>query len=348
MESLSENMENFRTMGPTGIKKQDWNNSDHRRIALACLVQSVYILQADKERGRTKNQTFAQDWWQCFNYRLAELIMNDKRTHINGAVFKWKGCQYWKPKRAPMIVVAFRGTFLRSEATSSDLEVDYRIVSHRLHKAARFETALGVVTRLAETYHPKNVCVVGHSLGAAIGLLVARKLAEDGSLLEAHLFNPPFASIPLETLAGSTVALGVNMMYTLATAGLALLLQNFEHGKQVMAAFTAVQSWVPDMYVNVKDAICSGYLEYFSVRKMIASQKTLVSLTAPFSFRGIIHFMHGMDSKPYHLIPSARLHVSSRKSDGYLASHSLSRWWSPEAELETIYATIDSQELVKK
>ncbi|KAJ7525330.1 hypothetical protein O6H91_17G046000 [Diphasiastrum complanatum] len=267
--------------------------------------------------------------------------MNEKRSHVNGAVYKWKGVPFFKPKNAPLIVVAFRGTSLDSQATSSDMAVNIRIISNKLHETSRFEAALVVVKRMIAAYRLNNICIVGHSLGAALGLLIGRRMAEEGCYLETHLFNPPFASLPLEMALGSNAfSRQLRLLHILVTSALAFLLKDLESGRQVSESLKPLDDWFPDLYVNANDVICSPYLDYFSVNKhlMIPFEGALAPYAKPFSLRGLLLSMYRTDFTPHHLIPSARLHVSYMRFDGALEAHYLSSWWSTRTAVSTIVA----------
>ena len=55
--------------------------------------------------------------------------------------------------------------------------------------------------RSIDAYGPDNIWIVGHSLGAAIAIVVARKMEREKiDKIEAHLFNPPFLSPRLPEL----------------------------------------------------------------------------------------------------------------------------------------------------
>ncbi|GJZ65763.1 GDSL esterase/lipase [Tanacetum coccineum] len=51
----------------------DWRNTFHRRSLAASLVQGVYILERDRQRGSVGAEAHASPWWERFHFQLNHL-----------------------------------------------------------------------------------------------------------------------------------------------------------------------------------------------------------------------------------------------------------------------------------
>ncbi|MBA0764182.1 hypothetical protein Gotri_013548, partial [Gossypium trilobum] len=71
-----------------------------------------------------------------------------------------------------------------------------------------------------------KVWLTGHSLGAAIAMLAGKNMAKRGKFLESFLFNPPYASFPIETIFkdNKNVIRGLQLTITVINGGVALAL----------------------------------------------------------------------------------------------------------------------------
>ncbi|OAE26831.1 hypothetical protein AXG93_1663s1010 [Marchantia polymorpha subsp. ruderalis] len=201
----------------------------HKRIILAKLVKSVYMMHKEAKTAAARNHANAaakrdHQFWMKFewskkcldlwsdNYvlvdldlaRLTTVLKPEDERHfrqvlddcaedlVHFAVFSRKAVA---DVLAPKWVVAIRGT-----ASKRDVSSDLKIVLERLHNSSLVKMLRKTVERLCADHGRDNVTVTGHSLGAAAGLSVTRKMAVENSVfLDTHLFNPPF--LPLETIA---------------------------------------------------------------------------------------------------------------------------------------------------
>ncbi|WOL01181.1 hypothetical protein Cni_G09895 [Canna indica] len=48
-------------------KRKDPN---YKRMAIACFIQAVYLLELDRQEKRTAENGLAPKWWQTFKYKL--------------------------------------------------------------------------------------------------------------------------------------------------------------------------------------------------------------------------------------------------------------------------------------
>ncbi|XVE89923.1 hypothetical protein DITRI_Ditri20bG0035000 [Diplodiscus trichospermus] len=110
-----------------------------------------------------------------------------------------------------------------------------------------------------------NLWLTGHSLGAAIAMLVGRTMAKAGKFLEAFLFNPPCISLPVDhIIKGKKVKDGLRFAATAYD-------NNKKQRKRIgnEDTFAAISGWIPRIFVNQKDPVCSGYIGYFEHRKKL-------------------------------------------------------------------------------
>ncbi|OAE26830.1 hypothetical protein MARPO_1893s0001 [Marchantia polymorpha] len=164
---------------------------------------------------------------------------------------------------APEWVVAIRGT-----ASKKDLLSDLKIFFEKLHTSSLVLMLGTTVARLCVDHEPKNVTVTGHSLGAAAGLSVTRKMAvQKAVFLDTHLFSPPF--LPMETIARFTFIM-MNPTYLLINRkvvtnvkdGISEVVDE-EHYQKSEEEIFALMKWRPHLYVNMNDPICFQNAYYF-------------------------------------------------------------------------------------
>lgn len=181
-------------------------------------MQGVYILERDRQDRRFGHDALAKKWWSFFNFKLLHPLVDlTEGGCVFGAVYKWSkkaaGFQF-RPPGAPKIVVAFRGTITKPGSFAGDLRLDLQILRNRLHTTARFRTAFDAVKKYVCDRGRENVWIAGHSLGAAMAMLAGRRMAEEGHFLEAHLFNPPFVSAPVDGIRDKKVKRGLHIATT--------------------------------------------------------------------------------------------------------------------------------------
>ena len=306
---------------------REWENR-HRQVAMACLVAGVYELENDrKHRGGqllpSDVDTQTAMWWTHFGYELEEMLVDNSENGnptIFGAVYSRK--LRHAPTGTVAIVVAFRGTMMRTIDWAANLMTYLGILE--LHP--RFREGLHVVERAVEEVGWERVCVTGHSKGAAIGLLVGRAMAENRKLIEAHLFNPPNLTLRNGRLLGWIPALGlpdwaagtVELLHEIASRALTAITQKAEVVEEERRRFQLLSAWQPILYVHEQDPICSAYITYFDAARLCRI------MSIPHSIRQSILSMAGVDSKPHHLIPCAKLVIHKR---GIKEARNLRQWY---------------------
>nr|CAB3454602.1 unnamed protein product [Digitaria exilis] len=102
-----------------------------------------------------------------------------------------------------------------------------------------------------------------------------------GFNLQTFLFNPP-AFPSLAPVIGEKAKW---LVYTTGDIGRCILAGIFPHRQnQMEELFQRLAPWVPNLYVNPKDAFCEGFIDYFERREQpdalllaIATKATLLS-----------------------------------------------------------------------
>ncbi|KAG6524095.1 GDSL esterase/lipase At4g10955-like [Zingiber officinale] len=283
------------------LLRSSWKDPDYRRTAMACFVQAAYLLELDRQEKRAEAAGLAPNWWKPFRYKLRRTLVDARDGSIYGAVLEWDRVAAMadlvlaRPRGAPKLVLALRGTLLRRPTARRDLLDDLRFVAREsLKGSVRFAGALEVVRAAAERFGSAGVCVCGHSLGAAFALQVGKALAKEGLLVECHLFNPPSVS-----LAASLRIAGEKASYAL---------RRTPHPSKKLASGSTANTWrarwLPNLYVNNNDYICC----YYGVS---SEQDT------------------GGEGDRV-----AKLFVVAKGPTSFLEAHGLQQWWSDDLELE--------------
>ncbi|PNX55113.1 GDSL esterase/lipase [Trifolium pratense] len=162
-------------------------------------------------------------------------------------------------------------------------------------------------------------------------------MAKSGIFIESFLFNPPFPSAPLDQIIDSEeMKQEIRFFGSVLRAGLGIAM-NSDKKSSSYDSFSALSAWMPSLFVNRSDYICSKYVEYFEHRikmeeigagsiEKIATQNSLSSLMMS---------AFGKESEPLHLIPSAILSVNlSPHEKNCIKAHGIDQWWKPNLHLE--------------
>ncbi|KAD3641448.1 hypothetical protein E3N88_30672 [Mikania micrantha] len=336
----------FELSGPVHLTSIDWNDVDHRRSVAASMVQGVYIMQRDRQENRQGPDALAPPWWKCFNFDLHSQLIDDADSSIFGAIYKFKP----EPKpdhhtlstpATPSHIIAFRGTVTKGDAFSRDLQLDLHFVKNILHQSSRFETTIQAVRSLVASGN-QNIWLAGHSLGSAMAMLAGKNMGRNGVFLESHLFNPPFVSPPIETIKNKKVKHGIRIASSFVTAGLAVAVKLKKNHQQRNNAsnnmFSNLASWVPCLYVNPRDHICSEYIGYFQHRRKMEDIGAggVERLASQHSIAGLFMDAIGKEShEPLHLLPSANLTVNLSCSRDLKEAHGIHQWWKCDQQLES-------------
>ncbi|XXG82381.1 hypothetical protein AAC387_Pa10g0344 [Persea americana] len=326
----------FRISGPQHLTHVNWKNPDHRRSVAATLVQGAYILEHDRQQNRCGSEALATPWWEFFHFQLIRTLIDDADYSIFGAIYELKSPAHLAPE-APKYVIAFRGTIIDIESISRDLKLDLHVIQNDLHCSSRFEIAMQAIEGVVSA-GDLNVWLAGHSLGSAVAMLAGKKMAKMGVLLEAFLFNPPFISAPIERIKDKKLKQGIRIAGSFITAGLAVAVKARE-GTRSTEWFAQLASWVPCLFVNPADHICSDsseYVGYFEHRKKMEEigAAGIGRLATRNSIVDIFLSALGKESEPLHLLPSAKLSINMSPSPDFKKAHGIHQWWRPDCQLK--------------
>ncbi|XVE89933.1 hypothetical protein DITRI_Ditri20bG0036000 [Diplodiscus trichospermus] len=343
---MASGNEYFRTSGPSHLRSVDWNNAFHRRSVAASLVKGVYELEGDRQAGRQGSQSLAPPWWEFFHFELIYQLVDDDDDSIFGAIFRYNPPAYSYHRtidRSPPYVIAFRGTLMKSGSFARDLDLDIQIIKNGLHQTSRFATAMKAAQAVVTAVGPSNLWLAGHSLGAAMAMLTGKTMAKAGKFLEAFLFNPPHVSPPVNHIVkDKKVRHGLRFAGTIIKAGLAFAAAGDDQKKGIEYedSLAAISGWIPRLFVNQADPICSEYIGYFEHRKKLQDigATSIARLTSQFSLGNMFMSAAGIkgveNSEPLHLLPSANLTVNLSPSEDFLEAHELCQWWRQDLNLK--------------
>ncbi|KAI9114799.1 hypothetical protein K1719_014497 [Acacia pycnantha] len=315
---------NFASLTWKDLLNSSWKDENYKRIVIACFIQAVYLLELDKQENRTKETALAPNWWIPFKYRLTQTLIDERDGSIFGAIFEWDqlaamaGLVLAKPSGAPSVVLALRGTILKTPTIRRDIEDDLRFLAwESLKGSSRFKLAMEVLKSITKKYGSSNVCIAGHSLGAGFALQVGKALAKERIYVETHLFNPPSVSLAMSlTYMGKKAELIWKRLKLMLPSSSAVVedktLSEGSSSPQSTGLImnnsgSGVAKWIPYLYVNNSDYICCYY-------------------TSPTGGKGSMSISDGQ--------VLAKMFVVSKEKQRFLEAHGLAQWWSSDAELQ--------------
>ncbi|KAJ1282375.1 hypothetical protein BS78_03G047300 [Paspalum vaginatum] len=313
---------NLSSPGWRDLIRSSWRDPNYRRVAMSCFVQAAYLLELDRQEGKTGEAALAPNWWKPFKYKLVRPLIDSRDGSIYGALLEWDQLAALtdlivvKPQGAPKAVLALRGTVLKQLTVVRDLEDDLRFFAREsLRGSVRFTGALEVLKSAIDKHGSANVCVAGHSLGAAFALQVGKTLAKDGAFVECHLFNPPSVSLgsglrKIQEKAGNVLkryisgsgSSGSGSSSSHALGGSGQVVQTTSE----VGLIKEVKRWVPNLYINSCDYICCFYDDRSGVATVTSENHS------------------GVHSK---------LYVIAKGPNKFLEAHGLQQWWSDDSEL---------------
>ncbi|KAJ0753107.1 putative fungal lipase-like domain, alpha/Beta hydrolase [Helianthus annuus] len=340
---MASQREIFDVSGPLHLLNSfDWRNTFHRRSVAACLVQGVYVLEKDRQRGSNghEHETHASPWWERFHFQLNHVLVDDSDLSFFGAIYELKYAHpffYQSSPLPPRYVIAFRGTISRSLTRSEDMRLNLKCVFDNLEQSPRFRTAFEAISKAVANVGARSVWLAGHSLGASIAMLAGRNMAKSRSQLETYLFNPPFISVPLEKmLPNQTLKHGVRIAGSLVTAGIATAMKGKNKGPEE-DPFVVLSEWMPNMFVNPSDPICAEYIGYFQHRDKMERMGVgkIERIATKYSIGSLVSGAIGKDSEPVHLLPTAYLTVNLSSSEDFKQAHGIHQWWQPHFQWQS-------------
>ncbi|GAU12462.1 hypothetical protein TSUD_229960 [Trifolium subterraneum] len=349
---MASTKDNFYLSGPSGLTYVNWDHVCHRKSIAASLVKGVYVLERDRQKRRKCPDSLAFPWWTFFHFQLLDTLVDDVDSSIFGAIYEFKPPQsMWIDTlhRSPRYVIAFRGTTIKPESFFRDMKLDLKILRHGLHRTSRSKIATETVRNMVASVggNGSNIWLAGHSLGSCIALHAAKTMAKSGIFIESFLFNPPFPSAPLDQIINSEgMKHGIRFVGSMLTAGLATAM-NSDKKSSSFDSFAALSDWIPSLFVNPSDFICSEYVGYFEHRRKMEEigAGTIGNIATQNSVGSLMMSAFGKESEPVHLIPSAILTVNltpppqsmmeAHWIHQCLEAHGIHQWWKPELHLES-------------
>ncbi|KAI3840966.1 hypothetical protein MKW92_031369 [Papaver armeniacum] len=327
----------FDYSGPVHLTKVDWQSGHHRRSIAASLVQSAYVLEHDRQENRQGSEALAPQWWEFFNFHLLYPLIDSKDSSIFGAVFEFKAFNYYQTGIIPRYVIAFRGTTMKKHCVAQDLRLDLNIIKHGLHQSTRFGVAVQAVQSMVSAVGPKNIWLAGHSLGSSIAMLVGKNMAKMGNYLESYLFNTPFIAAPIEKIPSEKVKRGARFAGSLVKAGLTVAMKGSKENRSPDDLFTALATWVPNLFVNPADHICCEYIGYFEHRDRMEylGVSGIERLATQTSVTGLLKGAIGRESEVIHVVPSAYVTINRSPSPTFMEAHGLQQWLRDDLHLQS-------------
>ncbi|KAL7583469.1 GDSL esterase/lipase At4g10955 [Lactuca sativa] len=328
----------FDVSGPVHLLTSfDWRNTFHRRSLAASLVEGVYLLERDRQRGSIQQDAHAPPWWERFQFQLNRVLVDDSDLSYFGAIFELKYAHpffYQSTPHPPRYVVAFRGTILNSSSRSDDMKLNARCIFDTLEESSRFRTAFDAVWNTVAMVGAANVWIAGHSLGASIAMLAGRNMAKSRYQLETYLFNPPIISLPIEKIIpNETLKHGVRVAGSFLTAGIAAAMNRRREDPEE-DPFVVLSEWTPYLFVNPSDTICAEYIGYFEHREKMEEMGVgrIENVATRYSIGSLVYGTIGRESEPLHLLPSAYMTVNIRPSEDFNKAHGLDQWWQDHCQ----------------
>ncbi|VVB14102.1 unnamed protein product [Arabis nemorensis] len=296
--------------------------------------------------NRVGPESQAKSWWEFFNFTLLETLIDESDSSIFGAIFEYKSSDEELSNLgvSPRYVIAFRGTILKSKTWFRDVALDLRCVFDNLHHGTRFVHAMEAIHTVVAKHGQRSVWLAGHSLGAGLALLAGKTMSKLGFFLETYVFNPPISSLPLEKLLNHKLLNdGTRIAGSVLKAGVARIFKDLKVQQDDLAMNIA--PWIPHLYVNPADPICSEYIGYFKnksfMSKMGWSEMERIATKNP--LRSL--FMVGkvgtsslsyLSTEPLHLLSSANMTVNKSGSYNSMVAHGLHQWWDPSFNGECV------------
>lgn len=346
----------FSHSGPSYLDVIDWNDVHHRRCVAASLVQGAYISEKDRQQKRNGPQALAPPWWEFFHFQLLSVLVDDTDLSIFATIYKYNSSSSSSSKSSyksithsahspPKYVVAFRGTLLKRHSMHRDLELDLKIIRNGLHKTSRLQLALRTIQNMVLEVGASNIWLAGHSLGAAIGMLIGKDMAKLGYPLQCYLFNPPYVSAPLEKIKDTEIKHQIRWVKSVIKTRIAAAVKdhhlpchfhhhgsNHDNDVNDNASFVIMSSWFPNLFVNRSDSICSEYIGYFEHREKMEQigAEEIERIATQVSMGNLFLRAVGKGSEPFHLLPSAHLIINQCPSPDLVTAHGIKQWWGPE------------------
>ena len=244
------------------------------------------------------------------------------------------------------LVIALRGTKMSS---FRDLVDDIKVAHHTLHCSRRFKATSKLIEQIISVFKEQHggkddeVCITGHSLGAAIALFIGKELAKE-KRYHVHCFNPPLLSVAMivqkffrvhrikEKLRGNEVLepwlRAVHYVKENSKIALMMLLGDPAKLEEEFNHFDGMVNWKPVLYINLDDPICKEYYkEYYRLYNW--KEKTFMSIDTQAMVSRIVQ----KTAKYSSFVPSLQMNICmspgiKNKKISLDKSHALKQWFN--------------------
>jgi hypothetical protein len=163
-------------------------------------------------------------------------------------------------------------------------------------------------------------------------------MAKSGIFIESFLFNPPFPSSPLDRIFNSEgMKHGIQIVGNILTAATVTIAVNSDKKSLYLASFSSLSPWIPSLFVNPSDFICSEYVGYFEHRRKMEEigGGSFENISTQNSLGSLMMSAFGKECEPLHLIPSAYLTKNLAPQQNCIEAHGIDQWWKPDLQLES-------------
>jgi hypothetical protein len=302
------------------------------------LVKGVYCLEHDRLGKRHGAQALAPPWWESIHFRLFR-VLEDLDGSIIGAIYEYEHPPSPQNPDVPRYVIAFRGIMTKWRTILKDLASGLGWVLNELQRrSSRFHCAMHAVQERVAVAGAQNVWLAGHSLGAAVAMVVGKNMViKKGCFLKTYLFNPPFAGIPIDSLINDEkLKQSIRFASTVVKAGLTIAVEGDRlHQQQRHDSFAAVSHWHPYLFLNKYDPICAEYIGYFRNREDMKKNgaeceriERIERIAGNISITSLVSSkLAGGDLEASHLLPSAHVTTNTGSSPEFKRAHGIDQWW---------------------
>ncbi|KAJ0044702.1 hypothetical protein Pint_05029 [Pistacia integerrima] len=124
---------------------------------------------------------------------------------------------------------------------------------------------------------------------------------------------------------------GIRIARSVVRAGIAVAVKGQHHSSKKDDSFFVLSDWVPYLFVNPTDHICSEYIGYFEHRKKMkeVGATKIERLATQNSIGNMIFGVCVRDCEPLHLPPSAYLTINMSQTPDFKRAHGIHQWWDP-------------------
>jgi hypothetical protein len=299
-----------------------------------------------------KTEAYTKLWTRMEDIALEEEKKNGLKHYLwpsstdqtSSSPSNLRRCKNSLPYR---LVIALRGTKLSS---FRDLRDDFKVAHHTLHCSRRFKDTNKLIEQIISVFKEQHggkddeVCITGHSLGAAIALFIGKELAKE-KRYHVHCFNPPLLSVVMfiqkffpvhiikEKLWGNEVLTPLLRAahYAKDTSKIALMMVLGDRDKlrEEFNHFAGIVDWQPVFYVNQDDLICREYHRLYEWKQKNFCWPPVLPIDTQAMLSRIIR----KNAKYSSLVPSLQMNICmspriKNKKTIPNRSHAITQWFN--------------------